>query len=246
MAVACVELMETVFMGENTPLQQTIPPGAATRFYYKRGQRQTQEDPRIKGDSATDLQGRDWKEYARDNMLYLAGCTPLLSLAFDKCHSLSIVADEARVSNAQIMQIFVSTLLDESTAFGLALPPQIMPEMHIDLCHKKASVRIETTFGEVVRHPGLPSRRGRGNGRGGRAPGGRGLHSRGRALSTKIQADELAATYQCCVALDNAVQNVLRGGLLAFMPSTRPRAKTRTKPEVLPADAGCQGNQEQQ
>jgi hypothetical protein len=146
-------------------------------------------------------------------MLYLATGTTILEEAFQHYPMISLVADEARLTNAQILQAFLGALVAPDVLFGMALPPQVMPEMHIDFSQRKLAARIHKSFGEALRGHGgrTGGRRGRGRGLGGRGSGkgGRGSGQGNR----RPHGDPHIATWHACVAVDNAMRAVIHQGL---------------------------------
>ena len=145
-------------------------------------------------------------------------------MGFRRFRAISMVADEVGFRNSKSLQVFASTFLAGDVSFGVCLPPQLMPAMHVDFAGKPIQARIQarllTAFGNGGR--GGRGRGGRGRvGRVGGRAGGRG----GRAGDAPPKADPLVSTWHVAVGLDNALSNVLPQGLRTFLhrPANLPR-----------------------
>jgi hypothetical protein len=218
----CLRVMSSFYIdGPCVLLRRKLPDTGLARYNFRLGASRTNADVRLRSQVCTDgtktTKARPNYHYTLANLLYLAKSTETFSLAVSKFKAVSLVADEARCVNAQLLQVFGSAFVAKDIAFGLALPPQLMPEMHIDLQHRKIEARISSVFGPMLQHG--RGQAGRGGGQPGRGRGrGRGGHD-GQTTSTRPKGDPLMATWQTCVALDNALRAVTDDGLQAFLPS---------------------------
>ena len=121
--------------------------------------------------------------------------------------ALCVNLDEARMTNCQIMKVFGSVPLETSTAHGITLPLQIMPEIFISLKHRKCKLRISDALRAVP---------------GGAAAAAGGAAAGGRQGNKVPKSDDLVPTWYSELALDNAVRCFVPDGLRHFEPATRP------------------------
>ena len=209
-------------------LQGEMPLNGIDRYLYRSGKSLTNSDPHarmaslsMEGDNAT--KARRACDYEHHNVLYLSKSTPDLALGLRHAKAMSIVADEVGFKNTKTLQVFSSVYLAKNVTFGVALPPQLMPEMAVDLGTKTIGARIRTNFGNPPagqggRGSGRRGGRGGHAGRGGGRGGGLGSMNRTRrsSVSTTVKADPLVTTWHICIGLDNAIRSVTEDGLLTF------------------------------
>lgn len=77
-----------------------------------------------------------------ENLLYMCTASRTLQDSLEAFHTCSIVLDEARFTNAEVLQVFAAGLLDVGSSAGVLLPPQLLPELHVDVTGVKVAVRI--------------------------------------------------------------------------------------------------------
>jgi hypothetical protein len=92
-------------------------------------------------DSKT-IRGEPAYRYHRQNMIYLGKSLRLAKSAFNQHRCLSLVGDEARCSNHEVMAVFVSVPLTANVAHGFVAPLQCSPEVHADLDSRSLGTRI--------------------------------------------------------------------------------------------------------
>lgn len=157
---------------------------------------------------------------SKRNLIYLAKSTELLSTGLQWSGSLSLVMDEARLINSQILQIFASTPLTDGVAHGVMLPPQVLPALHISLKHRKVGIRID--MAEVA---WAERQKKAGNGQ--------------RVRPKKLCSDALVATWHTCLAMQNGLRSIRPDGLFEFAPGKKcmPLADAC-------AEQGCSGHYE--
>ena len=156
--------------------------------------------------SASDLRARPTHSHEKHNLLYLSKGLPLLRRGLSTHQALCVNFDEARMTNCQILEVFGSVPLDTSTAHGITLPPQIMPEIFISLKHRKINLRLSDALGAV---PGAAAAAG-------------GAAAQGRRGNKVPKSDDLVQTWYSELALDNAMRCFTADGLKHFEPATRP------------------------
>lgn len=96
--------------------------------------------------STSDLSSAPKAAFRKQVALYLTRASRTTRAAFDKYNCLSIVGDEARCSNTQLLASFISAPVDEDRAFGFVAPFQMSPDLHVDFEEKELPVRIEEAF----------------------------------------------------------------------------------------------------
>jgi hypothetical protein len=74
--------------------------------------------------------------------MYLAASARTVQASWDKFRTCSVVLDEARFSNAEILQVFLACPMDAGSSAGTVLPPQVLPQLHLDLQAVDAELRI--------------------------------------------------------------------------------------------------------
>lgn len=169
---------------------------------------------------SADVGAQSKEQYAKTNMLYAAKSLSSLQTAVRTSCSLSLVLDEARVSNSKMLQVFASSPLTFDTPQGMSLAPQIREELHVDLSKKSLGIRIEeaisaVTAARAARH-GKPVNGTAGQGRSATGAAGR------KKQPSRPKADPLMATHELCLSLDNALQLIFPGeGLKRFVPKRR-------------------------
>ena len=134
-----------------------------------------------------DLKSKGVQVHSKYNLMYLAKSVAVCRTGFDKFQCLSIVADEARCSNAQLMMCFVSTPITDDTPTDTSRPPQVNVDIHIDLDERAIPVRIKEVLDKV-----------------------------NQKSVTKPHADDLVPTWHVCQCLDNALSSSMGMGLLSF------------------------------
>jgi hypothetical protein len=139
--------------------------------------------------TSKDLKSKESDVHSKYNLMYLGKSVTVCRKAFEKFQCLSIVADEARCSNAQLMQCFISTPISHDISHGYVAPPQMNPDVHIDLDERSIPVRIKEVLDKVAH--------------------------RQRSV-TKPHADELVTTWHVCQCIDNALSSSLGISVLSF------------------------------
>ena len=74
--------------------------------------------------------------------MYLAASARTVQASWDKFRTCSIVLDEARFANAEVLQVFLACPLDAGSSAGTLLPPQVLPQLHLDLQAVDVELRI--------------------------------------------------------------------------------------------------------
>ena len=138
------------------------------------------------------MAGRSASTYERECVIYLAKSVKIAKAGLARWQSLSLVGDEARCSNVQILTLFASVPIASDTTFGFVAPTQINPDMHLDLGHISLEARIGKALASAA--GGLPS-------------------------SKKPEADELVSTWHVVQCLDNAIISTMDVGLYHFRPA---------------------------
>ena len=238
-----IGIMENCLGMGKVYLQGEMPLNGIDRYLYRGGKSLTNSDPHARmaslskeSDNAT--KARRACDYEHHNVLYLGKSTPDLTLGLRHAKAMSIVADEVGFKNTKTLQVFSSVYLAKDVTFGVALPPQLMPAMAVDLVTKTIGARIITNFGNPPASQGGRGRGRRGGrgghaGRGGGRGGGLGSMNRTRrsSVSTTVKADPLVTTWHICIGLDNAIRSVTEDGLLTFHArGLRVHPLTRGKP----------------
>ena len=218
-------------------IHDKMPSNTISRYLFRCGKSVTNDDSRQACSTLSNLGPgstlavRD-SEYAQHNVLYLGASTRTLDLGFHKFKALHIVADEVGFKNSKCLQAFASCYLADDISFGVCLPPQLMPAMHVDFNTTSIAARIKTQFGNGCGHGRGGGQHGRGGGQHGRGGGrrgrGGGRRGRGQPQSINPQADPLVPTWHLEVGLDNALRGILEPGLKEF----------RHRPQTLPLQRG--------
>ena len=140
---------------------------------------------------SADVKGDSLHHYNKNNILYTAASVEHVKAAFARPRALSLTMDELSLMDTSVLQIFAASPATTDVASGWCCPPQLLPELNIDLQSKKIALRIA----EAV--PAGPAAKPA------RKPGG----------------NELVCTWHVCQGIENAVKNLLPSdGLQAFMP----------------------------
>ena len=158
-----------------------------------------------------DLQARTPASHEKHNMIYMSNSVRIMRAALLKYQALSIIFDEARFTNAQILQVVAVAPLDSAASQGVVLPPQVMPEMFISLHHRKLNLRISDAMEATAAEAGVP------------AAGAGGRPTRRRGTNKKPCADPLVCTWQSCLGIDNALCCIVAEGISHFLPQAGPK-----------------------
>ena len=205
-----------------------IPPlNSWTSFTYRRGRRTTHVDPRQAAEKickeSKDTSASSITLHAKHNLLYFSKNIEVVLAGMERFNTLTVGLDEARFSNCQVMQSFVSVpiamITDKSdlkgaVATGCTLPPQVMPEISISSKELKVSMRLTNAFGKCISCPN-------------------------RSKGAKPHADKGIPSWHAILALDNALKSFLKQGLRFWMPgdADNPKGPLRLTP-------GCGGHYE--
>ena len=152
-------------------------------------------NPPCKADEAVvqsaDIQGHSTHFYNKNNILYTAASVEAVQAAFARSRALALTMDELSFLDTAVLQIFAASPATPDVATGWCCPPQLLPELHIDLREKQIALRI--TAGEA-------------------APV-------GSAAKPKPGGDPLVCTWHVCQGIENAMKNLLPDtGLKEIMP----------------------------
>jgi hypothetical protein len=137
------------------------------------------------------MAGRAAHMYDRECVIYLAKSVQIAKAGLARWQALSMVGDEARCSNLQIMTLFLSVPIASDITYGFLAPHQINPDLHVDLGAHSISARIGDALNRAA--TGLP-------------------------CSKKPEADPLVSTWHVCQCLDNALVSTMASGLYHFQP----------------------------
>lgn len=152
---------------------------------------------------SADTKAKTPHHYGKTNILYTAASVENLKAAFVRSRTLSLTMDEVSALDTSVLQIFAACPATPDVAHGWCCPPQLLPELSIDLQQKKIALRIATAADAAT------SRK-----------------------KPKPEGDELIATWHCCLGMENAVKNLLPdSGLDEFKPQPpwpAPARLTRT------------------
>jgi hypothetical protein len=74
--------------------------------------------------------------------MYLAASARTVQASWDKFRTCSVVLDEARFANADVLQVFLACPMDAGSSAGTLLPPQVLPQLHLDLQAVDVELRI--------------------------------------------------------------------------------------------------------
>jgi hypothetical protein len=140
------------------------------------------------------VDGSPLRDYQRQNVLYLGKAVRIVKAALAKPQALSIVGDEARCTDAQLLAVFVSAPVSPDVAHGYFAPLQVNPDLHIDLDEESLDFRIKSLQSDDGQHP---------------------------PKVQKPKADPLVATWHLCACLDNALQSSVGIGLMHFAAKGR-------------------------
>ena len=149
--------------------------------------------------------------HEKHNMIYMSKSVHIMRAALTTHQTLSIIFDEARFTNAQIMKVVAVAPLDSSASHGVVLPPQVMPDMFISLKHRKLKLRILDAMEATAAEAGVP------------AAGAEGWPTRRRGTNKTPKADPLVCTWFSCLALDNALRCLVTEGISHFLPQAPPK-----------------------
>ncbi len=96
--------------------------------------------------SSSDLTSAPKETYSLQTALYLSKGSLVTRAGFDRYGCLSIVGDEARCTNTQVMAVFVSAPIEVDKSAGFVAPLQMNPDLHLDLEEKSLPVRIAEAY----------------------------------------------------------------------------------------------------
>ena len=172
----------------------TLPEGVPKHYSYRSGKRQTQRDPMtqpadVAEETSADVKARSIHDYNKTNMLYTAASVERMKAAFARSRALSLTIDELSFLDTSVLQVFAASPATPDVAYGCCCPPQLLPEMNIDLQTKSLGVRIaeQLPAGPAARAVGKPA------------------------------GDDLICSWHVCQGLQNAVKNLLpEQGLAVF------------------------------
>ena len=140
---------------------------------------------------SADIKGESTHQYNKLNIIYTAASVENVQAAFARSRALSLTMDELSFLDTSVLQVFASSPATPDVATGWCCPPQLLPEMSIDLQSKKIALRIESADKATA----------------------------GAAAKPKPGSDELVCSWHVCQGIENAIKNLLpEEGLLVFKP----------------------------
>ena len=140
------------------------------------------------------------RAYTRHNVCYMGNAGRLLQAGFEGSRTISLVMDGARFSNSEVFACFASTPVSKDVAHGMMLPPQVMPEIRVDLKLCKVGIRIQSATDRKMQQ------------------GQRQAQNKKEPRQQRPRGDPLVATWHTGLAIHNALQSVIPGGLQEFWP----------------------------